>query len=217
MQLYIESFNPFHTNCYFLTDEVTGSTVIIDPGCYFRRERTRVQRLILLKDWHVERVVATHLHIDHVFGASFLKTLCGCPLEAALQDNYWVELAPQRCKEVGLELRMPIEPVEHFLQQGDIVRFGGEELSVFQVPGHSPGSLVFYHSGTKSLFTGDTLFRRGIGRTDLPGGNRQELLENIRRVIFSFPDDTIVYPGHYEATTVGDERRNNPFLRGSFN
>lgn len=213
MQIHTECFNPFHTNCYILTDEATGSTVIIDPGCYFRRERTRLQRLISLKGWRIERMIATHLHVDHVFGASFLTEVYDCPLEASPQDNYWIEQASARCQELGLELRMPIEAVTHGLYHGETIHFGKETLSVFSVPGHSLGSLVYYHAETKRLFTGDTLFKNSIGRTDLPGGNEEQLLESIRHVLFSFPDDTIVYPGHYEPTTIGTERHNNPFFQ----
>lgn len=213
MQIHIECFNPFHTNCYFLTDEATGSTVIIDPACYYRRERSRMQRLIASNKWHIDRVMATHLHVDHVFGAPFMKEEYGCPLEASVADNYWVELAADRCRELGVELRMAIEPVTHWLQHGDFVRVGEEMLTVFSVPGHSPGSLAFYHAESGSLFSGDTLFKRGIGRTDLPGGNKRQLAESIRYMLCCFPDDTVVYPGHDEPTTIGEEKRLNPYLK----
>lgn len=211
MQIHTECFNPYHTNCYFLTDEETGSTAVIDPGCYFRCERTRVQRLVRTNGWHIERLLATHLHIDHVFGASFMTDTYGCPLEASPLDNYWADLAPERCKEVGLELRRPVNAVTHPLQHGDTVCFGKETLSVLSVPGHSPGCLAYYHPASKSLFSGDTLFKNGIGRTDLPGGDRELLVRSIREIIFRLPDDTIVYPGHDAPTLVGDEKRNAEF------
>ena len=107
MLLHTECFNPYHTNCYFLTDEESGSTVIIDPGCYFRRERTRVQHLIRLNDWHIVQILATHLHIDHIFGVHFLTKAYGCPFGASPLDNDWIDRAPDRCREVGLEVRMP--------------------------------------------------------------------------------------------------------------
>lgn len=206
MLLHTECFNPYHTNCYFLTDEESGSTVIIDPGCYFRRERTRVQHLIRLNDWHIVQILATHLHIDHIFGVHFLTKAYGCPFGASPLDNDWIDRAPDRCREVGLEVRMPFVSPTFSLAHGDTVRFGSESLSVLSVPGHSPGSLVFYSSSARCLFSGDTLFRGGIGRTDLPGGNRRLLTESIRHQLLRFPDDTAVYPGHYEPTTVGAKK-----------
>ena len=170
------------------------------------RERTRIQHLIRLKSWHITQVLATHLHIDHVFGTHFLTETYGCPFGASPSDNYWIDRAPDRCREIGLEVRMPFVYPTFYLAHGDTVRFGSETLSVFSVPGHSPGSLVFYSPTARCLFSGDTLFRNGIGRTDLPGGNRRLLIESIRQQLLCFPDDTVVYPGHYEPTTVGAEK-----------
>ena len=124
MLLHTECFNPYHTNCYFLTDEESGSTVIIDPGCYFRRERTRVQHLIRLNDWHIVQILATHLHIDHIFGVHFLTKAYGCPFGASPLDNDWIDRAPDRCREVGLEVRMPFVSPTFSLAHGDTVRFG---------------------------------------------------------------------------------------------
>lgn len=124
MLLHTECFNPYHTNCYFLTDEESGSTVIIDPGCYFRRERTRVQHLIRLNDWHIVQILATHLHIDHIFGVHFLTKAYGCPFGASPLDNDWIDRAPDRCREVGLEVRMPFVSPIFSLAHGDTVRFG---------------------------------------------------------------------------------------------
>ena len=98
MLLHTECFNPYHTNCYFLTDEENGSTVVIDPGCYFRRERTRVQHLIRLNDWHIVQILATHLHIDHIFGVYFLTKAYGCPFGASPLDNDWIDRAPDHCR-----------------------------------------------------------------------------------------------------------------------
>lgn len=166
----------------------------------------RVQHLIRLNDWHIVQILATHLHIDHIFGVHFLTKAYGCPFGASPLDNDWIDRAPDRCREVGLEVRMPFVSPTFSLAHGDTVRFGSESLSVLSVPGHSPGSLVFYSSSARCLFSGDTLFRGGIGRTDLPGGNRRLLTESIRHQLLRFPDDTAVYPGHYEPTTVGAEK-----------
>lgn len=213
MLIHTETFNPYHTNCYFLTDEASGSTVVIDPGCYFRRERTRINRLIHLNGWKIELVIATHLHIDHVFGAHFLTETCGCPFCASPLDSYWVSMASGRCREVGLEARMPFILPTRQLRHGDSLCFGQETLSVISVPGHSPGSLVFYSPGANCLFTGDTLIKGCIGRTDLPGGDRELLIRSIRQQLFSFADDTRVYPGHYETTDIGTEKAANPFFQ----
>lgn len=212
MQIHTECFNPYHTNCYFLTDETCGSTVVIDPGCYFRRERTRIQRLVQLNGWHIEQVIATHLHIDHIFGVHFLTDTYDCPFGASPADNYWIERAPQRCLEVGLEIRTTFESPTFSLNHGDTVCFGQETLSVIGVPGHSPGSLAFYSPTAHCLFSGDALVKGGIGRTDLPGGNHALLIDSIRRHLFTLPEDTRVYPGHYEFTSIGEEKKCNPFF-----
>lgn len=186
---------------------------MIDPCFYYRRERTRVDRFISTRRLRVERVLATHLHVDHVLGAYHIQSTYDTPIEASPLDNYWVTLAPARCAELGLYLRNPIPVVEKFLADGDVILFGDENLEVIHLPGHSPGSLVFYAPRQKCLFSGDTLFRKSIGRTDLPGGNSELLLRNIREKLFTLPDDTIVYPGHDEPTTIGYEKEHNPFLR----
>lgn len=186
---------------------------MIDPCFYYRRERTRVDRFISTRRLRVERVLATHLHADHVLGAYHIQSTYDTPIEASPLDNYWVTLAPARCAELGLYLRNPIPVVEKFLADGDVILFGDENLEVIHLPGHSPGSLVFYAPRQKCLFSGDTLFRKSIGRTDLPGGNSELLLRNIREKLFTLPDDTIVYPGHDEPTTIGYEKEHNPFLR----
>lgn len=205
--IHTECFNPFMTNCHFLTDSLSDCTVIIDPACYYRRERTRITRLASLNKWKVCHVVATHMHVDHVFGAAFVSETFGCRLEASPADDFWVGIAGDRCRQLGIELRSPIPHAAAELHDGDTVCFGGERLRVIAVPGHSPGSIAFYHEESGSLFSGDTLFRGDIGRTDLPGGDRDALLESISERLFALPDDTSVYPGHSLPTTIGEEKR----------
>lgn len=213
MLIHTECFNPFQTNCYFLVDEDTGSTVVIDPGCYYRRERERLKRLVARNGWHIEHVLATHMHIDHVFGAAFFATTYGCPLQGSVADNFWADRAETRCRELGLELRSEIPHITHPLEHGSTVTFGNQSLAVIAVPGHSPGSLAYYHAAGNHLFAGDTLFKDSIGRTDLDGGNEQQLLNAIKEQIFTLPSDTIVYPGHGNATTVGREMLCNVFFK----
>lgn len=205
--IHTECFNPFMTNCHFLTDSLSGSTLVIDPACYYRRERNRMARLASLNRWKVCRIVATHMHVDHVLGAAFATEAFGCRLEASPADDFWADMAGDRCRQLGIELRSPVPHAEAVLHDGDIIRLGEERLLVIAVPGHSPGSIAFYHEESGSLFSGDTLFRGDIGRTDLPGGDREALIESITKRLFALPDSTRVYPGHSLPTTIGEEKR----------
>ena len=212
MQIHTEIINPYQTNCYFLTDETSGSTVVIDPGCYSLSECEKIKHLACTKDWHIEQLLATHLHIDHIFGAQFMIETFGCPFGASEKDNYWIDLAPARCRKVGLEVHMPFVKPTCNLSEGDVIHFGKESLSVISVPGHSPGSIAFYNPQLHLLFSGDTLFHEGIGRTDLPRGDYEELISNICEKLLVLPDETVVYPGHYEETTIKVEKEYNSYL-----
>lgn len=213
MQIHIETVNPYFTNSYFLIDEASGETVLIDPAFYYRREKKYIELRIRMYGWKIKRVVATHLHIDHVFGAYFMKETYGLSLEASQYDNFWTAMAEKRCEEVGLGLFDPIEPVEKFLNDGDVIEWGSERLEVLSVPGHSPGSLAFYSPAYRCVFVGDLLFRDAIGRTDLVGGDEMLLQKSVIEKIFSLGDDVLIYPGHDEATSVGRERKNSYWQR----
>lgn len=204
-------FNPYQENTYVLYDE-SGACAIIDPGMYSPAEEAELAGFIRENGLRPEAVLNTHCHIDHVLGNRFIYNEYGLipkmhegelPLLVEVQ-NY----APQ------MGLRYEASPIpETFLEDGQSLRFGKSQLDLILVPGHSPAHLCFYVREQDFLIGGDVLFRNSIGRTDLPGGNHEELLMSIRQRVYTLPDNTIVYPGHGPETTVGDEKRHNPFVR----
>lgn len=211
--IHIKSFvcNPYQENTYLLYDD-NGAAVIIDPGMYGPAEEKRITEFIRANGLTPELLLNTHCHIDHVLGNRFIYETYGLlpqfhegelPLLIEVQ-NY----APQ------MGIRYDISPIaETFLPASGILPFGQNELTLIFAPGHSPAHLCFYSQADGFLIGGDVLFRNSIGRTDLPGGNHQQLLESISRNLYTLPDDTVVYPGHGPETSIGYEKETNPFIR----
>lgn len=212
MEIKSFTFNPFDENAYVLWDN-SHEGIIIDPGCHQKHERDEIVNYIEESNISVKLIVNTHCHIDHVLGNLFLKEYFGCSLwipEGELETLRTVEVdAPNW----GFPLYSGAEP-DFLMSEPDLIMFGNTVLRPILSPGHSPGHLVFYNEKEKTLMAGDVLFRESIGRTDLPGGNHAELLENISKKIYQLPDDTKVFPGHGPSTTIGHERRFNPFIKG---
>lgn len=210
--LQIESFtfNPFQENTYVLYDD-TKQCVIIDPGCSDKQENQELQNFIQAKGLTVARLLNTHCHIDHVLGNKFVADTFGVPLEIHEEDLQVLRAVPTYSAAYGFPQYQEVLP-EKFLKEGEHVKFGETELEVLFTPGHAPGHVVFYHPGTKVVIGGDVLFQRSIGRTDLPGGDFETLLQSIRAKLFTLPDDVTVYPGHGPSTTIGEEKTSNPFL-----
>lgn len=204
-------FNMLPVNCYLVYDS-TKEAAIIDPGCFYAEERDFLRDYIKSKGLTPKHLLCTHLHLDHVFGCKFIKDTYGLGIEANSADEYWLQQAPQQARTFGLTYPEIHEPIEQPLFDGDKVTFGDLELEAICVPGHSPGSLAFYSREKKVLFSGDVLFQGSIGRADLQGGNFEELKEAICNRLFTLPDDVTVYPGHGPSTTIGYEKRNNPFF-----
>lgn len=204
-------FNMFPVNCYLVYDN-TKEAVIIDPGCFFPEEKNFIKEYIYSKELNVKHLLCTHLHLDHVFGCMFIKETFGVGIEANPADEFWLEQAPYQARSFGFNYNEKIPPIEKPVFDGDIIKFGNLELEAICVPGHSPGSLAFYCKEKKVLFSGDILFQGSIGRADLQGGNFEELKENICNRLFILPDDVTVYPGHGQSTTIGYEKKNNPFF-----
>lgn len=204
-------FNMLPVNCYLVYDS-TKEAAIIDPGCFYAEERDFLRDYIKSKGLTPKHLLCTHLHLDHVFGCKFIKDTYGLGIEANPADEYWLQQAPQQARTFGLTYPEIHEPIEKPLFDGDKVAFGDLELEAICVPGHSPGSLAFYSREKKVLFSGDVLFQGSIGRADLQGGNFEELKEAICNRLFTLPDDVTVYPGHGPSTTIGYEKRNNPFF-----
>ena len=204
------TFGPFEENTYILYDE-TKECVIIDPGCYSVGEKNTLASYIKENMLKPVKLLLTHAHIDHVLGCNFV---CG-KYNLKPQMHKFDLMMLQSLKTVGDMYGIPAESSpgpEIFLTEKDTVAFGISELQIVFTPGHSPGSICFYNREQKFVIGGDVLFYESIGRTDLPGGDYNTLINSIRMHLFSFDDDFTVYPGHGRETTIGHERRFNPFL-----
>lgn len=204
------TFNPVQENTYVLYDE-TGECIIIDAGCFFDYEQEELDSFINEKQLKPVKLVNTHCHFDHILGITHCRGKYKIPFYAHEEDAFLVENIVQHADRFGV----PVEPVDiadHPLKEGDTVEFGESALEVLHVPGHAPGHVVLFHPGQKFLLAGDVLFYGSIGRTDLPKGNFDQLVGNIKSKLFKLPGDTVVYSGHGPETSIGFEKKNNPFL-----
>jgi glyoxylase-like metal-dependent hydrolase (beta-lactamase superfamily II) len=205
-------FNMFPVNCYVLSDE-TQEAVIIDAGCFYPEEKQALKRYIDDNHLQVKHLLNTHLHLDHIFGNAFLFETYGLKAEANQADLFWLEQAPDQARMFGLPAPDKQPELGGYICDGDVITFGHTQLEAIHVPGHSPGSLVYYCKQEGCCFSGDVLFQGSIGRADLTGGNFDDLREHICSRLFTLPAETLVYPGHGDFTTIGQEKANNPFFR----
>jgi len=204
------TFSPFAENTYVLYDS-TGECAIVDPGCYGRAEEKQLTDFIEAKKLTPVRLINTHCHIDHIFGIPFVSKKYDLSLEIHEGETVVLKFADQ----MGMMYGTPVDKMPEpglFLNEGDVVKFGNTELEVLFTPGHSPASICFYHRASQQLISGDVLFKDSIGRTDLPGGDYETLMQSIFTRLLVLDDEGKVYAGHMEPTTIGDERRRNPFI-----
>jgi len=204
------TFNPVQENTYVVFNE-KDACCIIDPGCYFGNERRSLEEFIDEEQLSPKFLLNTHCHLDHVFGNKFVHDRYSLTLHLHEKEKEVLDYAPTS----GLQWNMPFENYRGnliFLNEGDSIFIGDDEMKVLFTPGHSPGSICYYCEKQDFIIGGDVLFRLSIGRTDLPGGDFKTLLQSINEKLFVLPDKTIVYPGHGEPTTIGFEKKNNPFL-----
>jgi len=207
------TFNAFGENTYLLIDEATRATALVDPGMYERAEQEQLRRYVAANQLAVQYILLTHAHIDHVLGNAFaLRTYPGTPLLLHAQDWPTLRAVASYAGPYGFAQYEPTEPTGE-LVPGQVIELGESRLQVRFAPGHAPGHVVLYDEAGGQVIGGDVLFKGSIGRTDLPGGNHQQLIQSIERELLTLPDATVVYPGHGPATTVGAERRSNPFLQ----
>ena len=204
-------FNPFAENTYVVYDE-TGECAIFDPGCFTEAERNTLAAFIEKNNLRPVRLINTHCHLDHVFGNAFAARTWGLTLETHAQEVVFLDRFPMTCQMYGITGAEESPMPGKFLQGGDTVKFGNTQLDILFTPGHSPASLSFYCKAENFVLAGDVLFMESIGRTDLPGGNMNTLLESIRTQLFTLPDHTIVFSGHGPETTIRHEKEYNPFL-----
>ena len=197
----------FVENCYLVIDEVANACAVIDPGeqAGLILHKLRACGATPVGIW------LTHAHIDHVLGVPELAAETGAPVYLHPDDRALYDAVPEQAAWFGLTAD-PLRPPDRALAAGERLTVGGLEFTVRHAPGHSPGHVVF--AGHGAVFGGDVLFQGSIGRTDLPGGDFDTLINSLERELLVLPDSTIVYTGHGPATTIGAERRTNPFLRG---
>lgn len=208
MEVKCLEFNFLPVNTYVIWDE-TREAAVIDPGCFYPGENEQLASFISSKGLTVKLLLNTHLHFDHVFGNKFVEQTYGVKARANDQDMPWIRSIGARLSVFGIEYKGEVNPIlpENILHEGDTVTFGNTTLHVLQVPGHSPGSVIFWNKEQKTVFTGDVIFQGSYGRTDFPDGNHEALMTGIRTKILTMPSDTVLYTGHGPATTVGMEKR----------
>lgn len=213
MKVKIFEFNPISENTYIAYDE-TNECVIIDAGCFFPDEKAHLLNFILDNDLVVKHLLNTHLHFDHVLGNAFIYEQFHLKTEANKGDEFLLERLPAQMQMFGFDSNNMVVPkIGKYLNENDIVTFGNQRFIVLQIPGHSPGSIVFYNEEAGCVFVGDVLFRGSVGRTDLAGGNHQQLIDGIREKLLVLPKETVVYSGHGPLTTIGDEIKSNFYLQ----
>jgi glyoxylase-like metal-dependent hydrolase (beta-lactamase superfamily II) len=210
MKIYKLVFSPIQVNTYVLTDE-SGDSAIIDCGCYDQNEFNELNDLIRDKKLNPVLLLNTHCHLDHIFGNRFMLEKYNLGSFCHKDDDNNRKSSKKHEKMFGQAMEPPPEPAG-YLNDGQKVSFGQNELIAIHVPGHAPGSLAFYSEMDKVVFTGDALFAGSIGRTDLPGGNYETLINSIKNKLFSLPAETTVYPGHGDSTSIADEIETNPYF-----
>jgi len=203
-------FNPFSENTYVLHDE-TGEAVIIDPGCYDKAELKQLYDYIETNTLKPVRIINTHAHIDHVLGVAAVKLKYNIPFSLHRIDEPLLKAVKTYASNYGFT-HFDEPEIDSYIDEGDTVTFGNSSLRILFVPGHAPGHVAFVHDEQQFVIGGDVLFRQSIGRTDLPGGDLEILLDSIRTKLFTLADGYTVYAGHMQPTTIGYEKKNNPFL-----
>jgi glyoxylase-like metal-dependent hydrolase (beta-lactamase superfamily II) len=212
MKLKTFPLNPFEMNCYVYYDENSGEGVIIDPGAYTEDEKKELSDFISSNNIQIKYILNTHGHIDHVMGNRWAKDTFSVPLYIHKEDMPLLDKAVEQGEMFGIAITKSPEP-DKLIDEGETIKFGDCTFDIIHTPGHSPGGLCFVDDKNKIIIAGDTIFHGSIGRTDLPGGDMEALINSIKTKIFQYADDFALYPGHYEQTTVGEEKSLNPFLQ----
>ena len=209
MKAVIIPVTAFQQNCSVLWCTETNKAAVVDPGGEIERINAAIEEQAV----EVEKILLTHGHIDHAGAAADLSEQLGVPIEGPhIEDKFWLEQLAEQGARFGVEAGRPFTP-SRWLDQGDSVTVGNLTFEVRFCPGHTPGHIIFFEPVSRIAFVGDVLFQGSIGRTDLPGGDHDTLLNSIREQLWPLGDDVTFVPGHGGASTLGHERETNPFLR----
>jgi glyoxylase-like metal-dependent hydrolase (beta-lactamase superfamily II) len=212
--IHLFTFSPIQENTYLLYNDAREA-VIIDPGCYHSYEEDELKDFVQAKQLKPVLLLNTHCHLDHVFGLRWVAAQYRLTPHIHANEEQVLKLAPV----AGDMWNMPFVNYNgplNYLKEGDIVTVGDSTIHVLFTPGHAPGHVCFYCPQQHFVIGGDVLFQRSIGRTDLPGANHRVLIESIRQQLFTLPDNTVVFPGHGPKTTIGEEKKHNPFLQQAY-
>lgn len=204
--------NMLQENCYVVSDE-SSEAVIIDCGAYFEDERQAVVGYIRNNGLILTHVLCTHGHFDHCFGNDTLWHEFGLQPEISADDEFLCDIDQQMHSMMGVHYDRESAPVRRFQTTGDAITFGTHSLKILPTPGHTPGGVCFYCAEEHVVFTGDTLFKMSMGRTDFDGGSWPQMLQSLTQTLANLPEQTVVYPGHGPETTIGQELRLNPYMR----
>ncbi len=208
------TFNPFQVNTYILYDD-SGECAIIDASCYEKHEKKQLADFIEENKLKPVLQLFTHCHIDHMLGSRFISKTYKLKPITHKDSLPFLENSKEYGKAFGFNMDKPVLP-EVFIDDGDILMFGNQELKVLHTPGHAAGSLCYYNEPGNFVVVGDVLFQGSIGRTDLPTGNHDLLIKSILQKLMVLPGKTTVYPGHGQSTTIAEERTANPYLTGIY-
>jgi len=204
-------FSAFQENTYVLYNEL-NEAIIIDPGCYTRIEEKILSDFIRKENLKPVLLLNTHCHLDHVFGNNYVSETYGLTAHIHPNEQIVLDRLPEAAAKWGAPTEAYKGPIQ-YIQHGEIISFGSDQFKVLLTPGHSPGSVCFYHVEQDFMIGGDLIFKDGVGRTDLPGANPQDLIKSIREQIFPLPDSLTIYSGHGPATTWGREKEHNPYIK----
>lgn len=204
-------FNPLQVNAYLIY-EPNGAGILIDPSCINQSEFKKLQDFISINHIRLEYQLNTHGHFDHVFGVRMVRDAYHPKFLIHQADEVFLSLDGEQARSFGFDFEGDVPVPDGYLIDSDVISTDTIRLLVIYVPGHSQGCVAFYEASESRLFSGDTLFAGGIGRTDLPGGNYDQIITSIREKLLVLPEDTMVYPGHGPSSTIKQERLTNPFL-----
>ena len=212
MKIHRFIFSPFQENTYVIWDETTKESCIVDPGCYSDQEEEKFKDFITSNKLKLKYLINTHCHIDHIFGNSFVKNEFNPIFLVPEDDVPLLDMAIAQGKQFGIKVK-PSPVPDEFIKESETLNLGNIEMKFLFTPGHTPGEYSIYFPSENICITGDVLFKTSIGRTDLWGGDFEILLNSIKTKLLTLPDETIIYPGHGDSSTIGQEKTHNSFLQ----